>query len=1055
MEFLLLGSLEVRSAGAPVPVASGKQRVVLATLLLRANEVVTVDELIDRLWDEDVPAAARGTAQAYVMRLRKVLGEGVIGTVDRGYVLTVDPDRLDLTRFRAALRRADEAAAAADRVAEAACLGAALDLWRGRPLSNVPSDLMHREEVPWLEELRLHAVERRVQLDVDGGAHNRAVAELRSLIAEHPLRERFWAQLMLALFRAGRQADALAAHRALTARLAEELGIDPGDEVRRLHLAILADDPALLGDRDTAPPQRGNLPPAAAHFVGRTAETVRAAGLLRPLPDRSSPRYVVLSGPPGVGKTALAVHVAHAVREDFPDGVLHVDLRGFSQQPPLTVQRALTRLLRGLGLNAEQVPLDEDAQQDRYASLLTGRRMLVVLDNAVSSDQVRPLLPGEPGCAALVTSRNDLRGLIALEGARRLALDSLPAADARRLLVDIVGTDIADAEPDAVAELVELCARLPLAVRIAGANLVGRAGAGVADHVAELRRANRLSALAVDDDEQAAVRTAFGLSYETLKPDERRMFRLLGLVPGTDFTPEAAAALADEHEATAATLLGRLVTANLVQQQGNRRHQLHDLLRLYARERAELEDPAEHRALALDRLYRHYLRWADAAAVVLNPASPRLPRPEAAAPAAFDGPARAVAWLSAERANLVGAVEFATAHPDLRPWSRHLADAVTGYLHTHRHDSDLLAVATAALDTARADGDRPAEATMLRALGVLDWSLGDYRRALERLRAALVLHREVGDAAGAGTALIALGVVHLEDGRLAEAARHFAEAAEAEVPAVAVAALARLGVARLEAGDLTAARAHLESALSSAGPLGLVHTEAVALNTLGAVHLRQGAFDEAIASHQGALERYQVLGSRHDQAEVLQNLAAVHRDARRFATAVEYGEKALALARSTGNLRFAADTLNTLASARAGQLDWDAAVRGHSEALGLSRRVGYRQGEITSLIGLAATAVGLGRAAAAIDDAGRAALLARTTGFRLREAQALTVLAHAEVDAGRPEDAAAHAAEALALHQASGNRLGIARAHQVLELVAGSRDPDRPEEAGATTGKQA
>ncbi|MFI9811662.1 AfsR/SARP family transcriptional regulator [Saccharothrix variisporea] len=1042
-QFGLLGPLEVRRDGQPVALPSAKQRVVLATLLLRANQVVTVDELIDRLWPADSPGAARGTAQAYVMRLRRVLGDaGSIRTVENGYVLDVAPGSLDLDRFRDAERLADEAAARGDRAAEATHLRAALALWRGRPLVNVPSDVLRREEVPWLEELRLQALQRRVRLDLDAGEHNRVVAELQALTTEHPLREGFWAQLMLALYRANRQADALDAHRRLSRVLAEELGVDPGEEVRRLHLAILANDPALLVDRPAAPPARraSPLPPDVADFVGREPEIETVGRLLAPPDGRPSPRYVVLSGPPGVGKTALAVHLAHRLRERFPDGVLHVNLRGYSPQPPLSVDRALGQLLRGLGMRPEQVPLDVEDQAELYRSLLAGTRTLVVLDNAVSPEQVRPLLPAEPGCAALVTSRNELRGLVALQGARTMSLDSLPEADARLLLADIAGTDLVAAEPEAVTELVRLCARLPLAVRIAGAKLTGR-DASVADYVAELREANRLSALAIEDDEQAAVRTAFGLSYQTLKPEVRHLFRVLGLVPGADFTAEAAAALAGVAPEEAKRLLGALTTANLVQSQAGPRHQFHDLLRLYARERAELEDPADHRDRALRRLYQHYLDRADAAAELLNPALPRLPRPVEPGGPPFPDHATAVGWLGAERANLVIAIEHAATHQALRPWSWHLTDALAGYLHTHRHDADLLAAATAALGAARADGDPAAEAAVLRALGVLHWSVGDYRTAVDELRRALDLHREAGDRAGGGAALTALGVLHLEDGRLAEAVRCLTEAVEAAGPAGAVAARVRLGAVHLEMGEPATARAHLEAALAEARPLGLVHAEAVALNALGAVHLRLGDFDEAISCHQAALERHRVLGSRHDQAEVLQNLAAVHRDARRFAEAVEYGGRALDLARQTRNLRFEADTLNTLATARGGLGQWQAALEEHGAALELARRAGYRQGEITSLIGLAAARVGLGRADSAVADAWQAADLARTTHFRLREAQALTVLASAEHATGRLDAAAEYAGQALRLHTEAGNLLGQARARHVLGLVA--RDTGR------------
>jgi DNA-binding SARP family transcriptional activator/tetratricopeptide (TPR) repeat protein len=1037
-EFRILGPLEVSRDGVPVALPSAKQRVVLATLLLKANQPVHVDELVDRLWETGVPAA-RSTAQAYVMRLRRSLGDPakeyrLIRTEPNGYVLAVEPGQVDLHRFRARVREADVAAAAGDRETETARLHEALALWRGRPLSNVPSELLRREDVPWLSELRVHALERRLQSDVDSGRQAAVIAELQALTAEYPLRERFWAQLMLALFRANRQADALEAHRRLSRILADELGLTPGEEVRDLRAMILANAPSAPAPVLAPPPGRQPvpLPPDVAGFVGREDEVAALRNLL----VGRAQRLVVVSGPPGVGKTALALHVAHGLRDDFPGGRLHVNLQGYATGNPMTTSRALTHLLRGLGMRPQQIPMDPEEQADLYQSTLAGNRVLVVLDNAGSPDQVRPLLPIDAACSALVTSRNELRGLTALQGARRLTLDALREADARLLLADIAGPGQIDAEPEAVKELVRLCARLPLAVRIAAANLSSRPRWSVADYVAELSLTNTLAALSIEDDEQAAVRTAFGLSYEALKPRARYLFRMLGLVPGPDFTAAAAAAITGEPVELSALLLERLASVSLLQHHSPGRYQFHDLLRLYARDRAELEESPEHLATALGRLYGYHLSAADRAGAVLNPALPRLTRPEQAGdlpvPEFADHEA-AVRWLNDERANLVAAAEAAPA-----PLNWHLADAMTGYLHSHRHDGELQATATAALASAREEGDRLAEATMLNALGVLGWSVGDYPGAATRLERSLAMSREIGDRAGIAATLCHLGVVRLEEGSPADAVDRFTEALATSRDAgeehTAAVALVRLGMARLEMGELAEAKENLNRALEACRALELVHTEATALNTLGAVHLRLGDFDRSFECHDLALCRYRRLGSRHDQAEVLQNLAALHRDAHRLTDAVHYGEQALELARETRNLRFEADTLNTLATVRWGLRHLDAALAGHGEALCLARRVGYRQGEIASLIGLANTRATLGQAKSAVSAAREAVELARTSGFRLREAQALTVLAAGELELGLPGPARGHAEEALAMHLAAGNPLGQERSRQLIEL---------------------
>ncbi|MFK4089219.1 AfsR/SARP family transcriptional regulator [Kribbella sp. NPDC020789] len=1018
LEFRILGPLEIFRAGRPVAVPAAKQRVVLAALLLRANQVVGVEELIDRLWQADMPPNARGTAQAYVMRLRRVLGEasrstGVIRTETAGYRLTVRPEQLDVLRFHEALRNAEEAGRRQDPVTESAQLEAALALWRGRPLADVPSDPLRSDELPRLEELRFQALERRLQLDLDLGRHSQVIPELRALTSEYPFREGFWGQLMLALYRANRPLDALDTYERLTAVLSTELGSVPSRDIHRLQLAIQNDDPALrpLGSVSRARTPR-SLPADVLDFVGREDEIAGLNHLLTRRPGSHALRLVVISGPPGVGKTALAVHVAHQFADDFPDGQLYVDLRGYAAGPPAPLGRTLTQLLRTLGTQPAQLPANPDEQLDLYQSLLANRRLLVVLDNAASAEQVRQLLPAEPGCAVLVTSRNELRGLIALQGARRIALEPLSEADARALLTEIAGVDMLATDPAAGAELLGLCGRLPLAVRIAAANLFSRRSPSLADYVNDLRDANRLSALSIEGDDQAAVRTAFSLSYEPLEHDAARLFRLLGLVPGPDFSVEAAAALAALDPAATFGLLDRLTAASLVQQHNPGRYQLHDLLRLYARERAQAEETEAERTAALTRLYSFYLSAADAAADRLDATLPRLARPAwLSAGPPMDHEA-AVEWLARERAGLVAAVETAASDDELAPLSWCLADALAGYLHTNRHDHDLLTTATIALASARRYGERRAEATMLNALGVLHWSAAEYGAAASRLQQALALFQDVGDAVGTAVAMINLGVVDLERGRTCAAVQTLTDAlAISPAPTAAIASV-RLGTALLEAGRLAAAKVQLEAALTTSQRLGLLHTEATALNTLGAVHLRLGEFAQAAQRHQGALDRYQRLGSRHDQAEVLQNLAALQRDSRQFGAAIGYASDALELAQQTRNRRFEVDSLNTLATAHSGLNEHAQAVDVHTAALSLARNIGYPQGEIAALIGLSRC-----QHKGAAATARAAAELARTSGLRLREAQALTALAEAELRAGRHDAAAAAAEQARVLQE--------------------------------------
>ncbi|HEY0641375.1 MAG TPA: BTAD domain-containing putative transcriptional regulator, partial [Pseudonocardiaceae bacterium] len=584
MKFGVLGPIRVLDGDRVVAVPSGRVRTLLAVLLLRAGHVVPVDELVDRLWDETPPVNPRGAVQTYVQRLRRALGPGaaLVRTQRHGYVIDVEPPRVDLGAFRLLVRRAADTAEPAGR---AALLEEALGLWRGGPLADVPADTLLRDEVPRLVEERLHAMESLMAARLELGRHAEVVAELTALTGEHPLREPFWGQLMVALHRCGRQAEALDAYRTVAATLADQLGIDPGEELRRLHQAIVTGEVGEVGVTGTAgtagtvaagePAGHGwravcQLPLEPGGLVGRRA----AADRVRELLTRPGPVPVVtVSGPPGVGKTALALHVAHRVRPEFPDGQWFVRLAGAAA--PRDPADVLAELLRASGEDGAAVP---DGPEERAAALrarLADRRVLLVLDDAAGVAQVAPLLPGTTGNAVLVTSRDDLAGLAVFHGGHGVRLSALDGADAGVLLERALGSARARAEGDAVAELVELCGRLPLALRIAAADLTARPERPVADYVAELRTGDRPIAPAVDGDPHAdvrdpsEVRDASGVRDASDVRDaaggtpgepRRRLLRLLGAVPGLDLPAGEAAALLDE----AAALLGEPGAAKLL-----------------------------------------------------------------------------------------------------------------------------------------------------------------------------------------------------------------------------------------------------------------------------------------------------------------------------------------------------------------------------------------------------------------------------------------------------------------------------------------------------------
>jgi DNA-binding SARP family transcriptional activator len=586
MEFCLLGALLVRRDAAALPVSSGKQRVLLAALLLRANAVVRVDDLARDMWDGSPPPSARASLQTYVMRLRKALGADghrrIVAQPD-GYLIRVEAGELDVDLFAARLAAAQEDARAGRYAEAAAGLEAALGLWRGEPLADVPSETLALRELPRLDELRLQALECHISARLRLGRHAEVIAELRQLTSTHPLRERLHALLMLALAGSGQRADALAAYRAVREVLVDELGIEPGPELRELQRQILADDTADCESAGLPVPRQ--LPGAVPAFAGRSAELARLAGLLEAATVGETVMVFAIAGPAGIGKTALAVHWAHQLAGRYPDGQLYLNLRGFGPSgPPMSPGEATRNLLQSLAVSPDRIPASPDASAALYRSCLAGRRMLILLDNARDPGQVRRLLPGHPGCLVVVTSRDHLAGLVAADGARLLVVDKLEAGPAREMLAGRLGQDRVAAETDAVAELTALCVGLPLALGIVAARAAARPGLSLAVLAAELRDArSRLDWLSTGEA-VTDMRTVFSWSLQQLTPPAMRMFQMLGLHPGPDITVPAAASLAGVPPGQARAALAELARAHLLTEGAPGRHSCHDLLRAYATE---------------------------------------------------------------------------------------------------------------------------------------------------------------------------------------------------------------------------------------------------------------------------------------------------------------------------------------------------------------------------------------------------------------------------------------------------------------------------------------
>ena len=912
-EFCLLGPFLVRRGGAVVPVTAGKQRALLAALLLSANRVVSLDELNAALWELAPPASARVTLQNYVKRLRQTLagtGGSRISTLPQGYMISVAAYELDVSRFEALRGRARKAAdeGAWDRASVQ--LRRALSLWRGEPLAGVPSRLLTEREAPRLAELRLQAIEARIDADLHLGRHADVIAELGQLAGVHPLRERLYALLMLALYRDGQQAEALAVYQRARRVLVDQLGIEPGAGLQGLQQQILAADPALLlPERAPGVPPAGGtavvvprqLPAGVAHFAGRTDELKALTGVLDAAAGGATVVISAIGGTAGVGKTALAVHWAHQVSEWFPDGQLYVNLHGFGPSgTPVTPADAVRRFLDALGVPAAQIPPSPEAQQGLYRSLLAGRRMLIVADNARDAAQVRPLLPGGEGCLVLVTSRSQLTSLVAAEGAHPLTLDVLTPADALSLLERRLGPERAAAEPQAAAELAGLCAHLPLALAIAAARAATRPGLPLAALAAELRDAGRLDALDTGDA-AASVRAVFSWSYRQLPQPAARMFRLLGLHPGPDITAPAAASLAAIPAHQARQALARLTRASLLAEHVPGRYAFHDLLRAYAAEQARHTGGQADRDAAAGRAFDHYLHTASSAARLLNPAREPVvlapPRP-GAAPGQPADHRQALAWFEAEHQVLLAATALAAGSgSDVHAWQ--LPWAVAPFLHARGHWREWAMTQRTALAVATRLGDTAAQAICSRLLAMACTNLGDHDQALGHYASSLTLYQRLGNRLGQAKVHQNLGALANRQGRYTDALEHAEQALrlyqatgdkanEAEV-------LNSVGWCHGLLGDYQQARAFCRQAVTLCAEVGHRWQEGNAWDSLGYAEHHLGNLAEAAACYQRALGLFRESGSRLDEAEALTHLGDTHQAAGELAQAQQAWQQALAI----------------------------------------------------------------------------------------------------------------------------------------------------------------
>lgn len=1045
--FGVLGPLEVVHDGEPLTINAPKLRIVLATLLLQANTTVSVDRLGERLWGENLPSTARKTAQLFVQRLRRVLGEdttseALIQTRPDGYLIMVRPDQLDLLRYRQLVDGARQAERSGDLLTELSRLNDALACWRGSALSDVPSESLHREDVMQLAEERLRAQERRMQISLELGRHREVISELVRLTKEHPWQESFWVQLITALRRSNRMADALNTYRVVHRMFSEELGIEPGPRLQRIHHTVLAEEsetttaaePEVPAEQDPPPLTVCQLPADVDRFVGRGDAITR---LITGVEDESR-RNVVISGPPGVGKTALAVHVAHLLRPRFTDGQLYVNLQGYAADPPLAPAAVLTRFLGALGVPRDRLPTDLEDQAAMFRSILADQKMLLLLDNAAHAEQVRPLLPGEPGCTVLITSRDDLRGLSVRPGAEHLPLSVLTEEESSAVLSDLL--DDARAEPAAVAELARACAHLPLALRIAGANLAADPHRDIADYTAEIRKAGRLTELAIASDERSAVRVAFDQSYVRIRPDDQRLFRLLGLPPGPDFGVAAAAALVEMPLLAAGAALDRLTAAGLLHRPAPRRYQFHDLIREYAADRANTEDSPEHITAALTRMLDFSVHSAAAATRTLYTSSPWQPLSDPGGHQEWlaTGPA-ALRWLDEERYNLTATVAWAAAHPTWHRYAWQLVDVLRGYLQARGPAGEALAGCAAALRAATEAGDRRAQLSMLDILGLICHNLYDYQRAIDYHSRALTAARELRDLDAEANALLHLGRIYTRLGQPRQAEHGFRQALavsrQAGNPKAETLALNRIGVARTYSGDPRSAVDWHQQSLRLGRDTGNREAIAHALNGRAIALWALGRLDEAIRDQEEALAFCREGGQGFAEVVGLNCLAEANCDAERFTVAMAQATEALSRSTRLGERRGEATARELIATVRNRQGEHAEAVDGYLEALALAEQTDYRYGETSILIGLASAHRGLGEPQQALACSERALTCLRDNGHLVLEVAALTEVGHDYLALGELCQAATHIEEAVRKASSRGQSLAEQRARHVQDLL--------------------
>jgi DNA-binding SARP family transcriptional activator len=1034
VEFRILGPVELWADGRSYPLGSRKERGVLAVLLCELGRPVSAEALISRIWGAQASDGASGSLHQNVSRLRRRLRDA--GGTDRelpkssgSYVLQVSPADVDALRFRT---RRDEARAAASRGDDkrAVTLYEEADaLWRGTPLDGLDGDWVESIRAR-LNEERLAAAVQRIGAGLRLGRHADLVGEVADLARQHPLDEKLLELHLRALYCSGRQSEALTAYFQADRRWREEAGLELGQALRELHQLMLHEDPTLLAAAPAraVPYQRAVAQDAAApstlprdnpDFTGRAAELGTLSSWLGSVQVESTVPVAVISGMTGVGKTTFAVHAARLLRERYPDQ-LHLSLRGHDPDgEPLEPAKALGTLLRMLGLPDKEIPVGTEDRAARWRAMLTGRRALVMLDDALDSDQVLPLLPSAPGSLVLITTRHRTLGL---PGILPLSLSPLPPADAAALFARASGAGTGEAaDRAAVARVVRLCGYLPIELEIAGRRLRSHSAWSVSDLAArlrELRSADR------------RVTAALELSYRYLTTDQQRLFLRLALHPGDSFTTYAATAL-DGEVSTAET--GRTLDAlhdyHLIEEPLTGRFRFHDLIREYAANRMDSVDGEQDQRLALGRLLDYYLRLVDQADRIIRPFGRRIALPDLVDPPALPPLTTRRACmelLDAEKTSLLVMARHAAAHG----WHYHagqLAHLLAGFLDLWGDWADAIDLHRRAIDAWRAAGNASGETTALIDLGFILSRTGLHAEAADLLRQALAIAREMSDPAGEASALDTMGIIHAWSGSYEEALASHDQAlalwhglgdgrGEADALGRSVLPAARLGRRQ-------DALRRAEFALAAYRELGDLQGETNTLNNIGGLQQDARCYDEALDRYKQARARFLEIGDRQGEAIALNNIADVRRLSGHHAEALKDYRTALSIFFDIGDERSGAVTLNGMAAAFADSGDHQAALTCYAKALVRASELAERRTQAASHLGLGAVHLMMGHCHPAAEDYRTALQLSKEIGDPVQEGHAWDGLGSALDDTGNAAGARDCWRSALAIFETVGSPL--------------------------------